>query len=88
MTPRSASASETLSSRNFRRCTSEPLRTDAGIGYYRTAAFKIILCSDGAESELGDGGFTAWTATLTADAKERCLISCISSERLAQLAKR
>jgi hypothetical protein len=59
-----------------------------GIGYYRSAAFKIILCSDdGTESELGDGGFTAWTATLTADAKERCLISCVSSERLAQLAK-
>ena len=64
-----------------------PGRTQ-GIGYYRSAAFKIILCSDdGTESELGDGGFTAWTATLTADAKERCLISCVSSERLAQLAK-
>ena len=64
-----------------------PRRTH-GIGYYRAAAFKIILCSDdGSESELGDGGFTAWTAALTADAKERCLISCVSSERLAQLAK-
>ena len=64
-----------------------PGRTQ-GIGYYRSAAFKIILGSDdGTESELGDGGFTAWTATLTADAKERCLISCVSSERLAQLAK-
>ena len=60
-----------------------PRRTQ-GIGYYRSAAFKIILCSDdGNESELGDGGFTAWTAALTADAKERCLISCVSSERLA-----
>jgi hypothetical protein len=63
-----------------------PRRTQ-GIGYYRSAAFKIILCADGDESELGDGGFTAWTAALTADAKERCLISCVSSERLAQLAK-
>jgi hypothetical protein len=64
-----------------------PERTQ-GIGnYYRSAAFKIMICSDhGHESELGDGGFTAWTATLTADAKERCLISCISSERLAQVA--
>jgi hypothetical protein len=54
-----------------------PRRTK-GIGYYRSAAFKIILCSDdGIESELGDGGFTAWTAALTADAKERCLISCV-----------
>ena len=63
-----------------------PRRTE-GIGYCRSAAFKIILCSDGNESELGNGGFTAWTAALTAEAKERCLISCVSSERLAQLAK-
>ena len=63
-----------------------PRRTQ-GIGYYRAAAFKIIFRSeDGNESELGDGGFTSWTAALTADAKERCLISCVSSERLAQLA--
>jgi hypothetical protein len=56
-----------------------------GTGYYRSAAFKIILCShDGTESELGDGGFTAWTAALAADAKQRCLISCVSTERLAQ----
>ena len=69
------------------RLRDSPGRTQ-GIGYYRTAAFKIILCSDdGNESELGDGGFTAWTAALTADAKERCLISCVSSERLAQFAK-
>jgi hypothetical protein len=62
-------------------------RHTKGIGYYRSGRFKIILCADGHESELGDGGFTAWTAALTADAKERCLISCVSSERLAQLAK-
>ena len=39
-----------------------PGRTQ-GIGYYRTAAFKIILCSDRTESELADRGFTASTAT-------------------------
>jgi len=33
----------------------------------------------------GDGGFTGWTTALTADAKERCLISCIATERLTQL---
>jgi hypothetical protein len=62
-----------------------PGRTQ-GIGnYYRSAAFKIMICSDdGHQTELGDGGFTAWTAALTANAKERCLISCVSSERLAQ----
>jgi hypothetical protein len=37
--------------------------------------------------EIGDGGFTNWTAQLTADAKERCLISCVATERLTQLAQ-
>ncbi|MEU4196488.1 hypothetical protein AB0E69_31595 [Kribbella sp. NPDC026611] len=31
---------------------------------------------------LGDGGFTTWTADLLGNAKERCLTSCISTERL------
>ena len=31
--------------------------------------------------EIGDGGLTDWTARLRADAKERCLISCVSTER-------
>jgi hypothetical protein len=31
--------------------------------------------------EIGDGGLTDWTAQLAADAKERCLISCVSTER-------
>jgi hypothetical protein len=35
--------------------------------------------------ELGDGGFTGWTAALMANAKERCLVSCIATERLTQL---
>ena len=39
-----------------------------------------------ASIEIGDGGFTGWTARLTADAKERCLVSCISTERLAAAA--
>jgi hypothetical protein len=66
-----------------------PERTQ-GIGnYYKSAAFKIMICSDdGKQTELGDGGFTAWTAALTANAKERCLISCVSSERLAQVTTR
>jgi hypothetical protein len=56
-----------------------------GIGYYRSAAFKLLAHGDTADIELGDGGFTGWTAALTADAKERCLISCIATERLTQL---
>lgn len=34
------------------------------------------------DAEMGDGGFTSWTADLLGDAKERCLTSCISTERL------
>ena len=48
-------------------------------GYYTGAALKITA----GDVELGDGGFTTWTAQLLSDAKERCLVSCISLERLA-----
>ena len=49
-----------------------------GRGYYRSAAVRITV--DGAE--VGDGGVTDWTATLLQDAKERCFVSCVSTERL------
>jgi hypothetical protein len=39
------------------------------------------------EAELGDGGLTTWTAQLMHDAKERCLVSCIATERLTALAR-
>ncbi len=32
--------------------------------------------------EIGDGGFTTWTTWLMGNAKERCLVSCIATERL------
>ncbi|MGR6318473.1 hypothetical protein Q2K19_00430 [Micromonospora soli] len=51
-----------------------------GRGYYVGAALRLTL-GDGA-LEVGDGGFTDWTARLTGDAKERCLISCLATERL------
>jgi hypothetical protein len=54
---------------------------ERGRGYYTGAALRITA----GDVELGDGGFTTWTAQLRADAKERCLISCISVERLAAL---
>ncbi len=57
-----------------------------GRGYYAPASIKIMLGSRDGDLELGDGGFTGWTARLTADAKERCLVSCISTERLAAAA--
>jgi hypothetical protein len=46
--------------------------------YYAGAALGIDRDGKG----LGDGGFTTWTADLLGDAKERCLTSCISTERL------
>lgn len=42
--------------------------------------------ADEAELEVGDGGLVPWTATLMDDAKERCFISCMATERLAALA--
>jgi hypothetical protein len=66
--------------------TPYPERTQ-GIGYYRTAAFKIMANTDGGDLEIGDGGFVDWTAELVPDAKERCLISCVAPERLAGLVR-
>ncbi len=51
-------------------------------GYYERGAIRV----DVGEQEVGDGGFTNWTAQLRGDAKERCFISCVSTERLAALA--
>jgi hypothetical protein len=51
-------------------------------GYYRAGALRLAIGGQGREIEIGDGGFTDWTAQLMADNKERCLISCIGTERL------
>jgi hypothetical protein len=56
-----------------------------GRGYYTTFALRIT--ADRGETELGDGGLTTWTAQLTHNAKERCLVSCIATERLTTLAE-
>jgi hypothetical protein len=64
--------------------TAYPERTQ-GIGYYRTAAFKIMVNTRASALEIGDGGFVGWTAQLITNAKERCLISCVAPERLAGL---
>ena len=60
---------------------SEDAERTKGANYYSGTALGIGR--DG--SELGDGGFTRWTADLLGDAKERCLISCISTERLTAI---
>jgi hypothetical protein len=54
-----------------------------GRGYYGGFAMRITAEQD--TVELGDGGLTTWTAQLTQDAKERCLVSCIATERLTAL---
>jgi hypothetical protein len=56
-------------------------------GYYQRGAIRVDVDADGDWQEVGDGGFTDWTARLLNDAKERCLISCVSTERLTALAR-
>ncbi|MGC5329023.1 hypothetical protein [Micromonospora sp. DT62] len=57
-----------------------------GRGYYVDAALRITAGDGADEVELGDGGFTDWTARMTSDAKERCLTSCLATEKIAALA--
>jgi hypothetical protein len=59
-----------------------------GQGYYIDAALRITARHGDDVVELGDGGFTTWTAQLMGNAKERCLVSCLSSERLTVTAGR
>ena len=56
-----------------------------GGGYYAGLRFKIMARTVDGLLEIGDGGLTDWTAQLAADAKERCLISCVSTERWLSL---
>jgi hypothetical protein len=65
-------------------------------GYYERGAIRINAGREEGDrnkitevtdlTEIGDGGFTDWTARLLSNAKERCLISCVSTERLTALA--
>jgi hypothetical protein len=55
----------------------------SGRGYYRDLCFKVNALVDGATNEIGDGGFTDWTAKLTANNKERLLISGYGLDRIA-----
>lgn len=64
------------------RVIEDPTR-ERGRGYYTALALR--LTADAGALEIGDGGFTTWTAQLTGNAKERCLVSCIATERLTDL---
>jgi hypothetical protein len=54
----------------------------SGRGYYRDLCFKVNALVDGSPTEIGDGGFTDWTARLLSNGKERLLISGYGTERL------
>jgi hypothetical protein len=63
----------------------DPARA-SGRGYYTDVCFKIHARAAGGEwLELGDGGAVDWTAKLLSNAKERLVISGISSERICAL---
>jgi hypothetical protein len=55
----------------------------SGRGYYRDLCFKVNALVDDATIEIGDGGFTDWTAKLLANRKERLLISGYGLDRIA-----
>ncbi|MBM0259692.1 hypothetical protein [Micromonospora sp. 4G55] len=59
-----------------------------GTGYYTGIAIGLRADVRGQTIDLGDGGLTTWTAQLINTAKERCMVSCISTERLTALAER
>jgi len=56
-----------------------------GRGYYRDVCFKVNALVDGTATEIGDGGFTDWTAKLLGNGKERALISGHGLDRIAGL---
>jgi hypothetical protein len=55
----------------------------SGRGYYRDVCFKVNALVDDGPAEIGDGGFTDWTALLLANGKERLLITGYGVDRLA-----
>lgn len=57
----------------------------SGRGYYRDLCFKLNVRAGPDWAEIGDGGFTDWTARLTASAKERLLISGVGIDRVVAL---
>jgi hypothetical protein len=53
-----------------------------GRGYYRDLCFKVNALVDDTPAEIGDGGFTDWTARLLANGKERLLIAGYGIDRM------
>ena len=65
--------------------TSDPDRP-TGRGYYCDLCFKIFATTTDREVEIGDGGFTDWTAQLRNDRKARLLTSGLGLDRLVAVA--
>ena len=57
-------------------------------GYYTDVALRFEVDGPDGPMEVGDGGMTGWTAALTDDRRELCLVSCVSTERLLALGAR
>jgi len=57
----------------------------SGRGYYEDVCFKVHARHGGEWLELGDGGAVDWTRKLLSNAKERLVISGISSERICAM---
>jgi hypothetical protein len=92
LTPLS-SAGETIAAALPAELTGTPVEIvldrerDSGRGYYRALCFKInVADAVTAWAEVGDGGFTDWTARLAASEKERLLISGVGIDRVVMLA--
>ena len=59
------------------------LQREQGKGYYQELCFHIHASHpDGRRLELADGGCVDWTQRLLSNAKEKCVISGIGSERV------
>ncbi|HEX3514307.1 MAG TPA: hypothetical protein VHT26_09950 [Trebonia sp.] len=94
-----AATAEALSSSAVAEIVTDRDRA-GGRGYYRDLCFKVNAVADdvvdgtdstddgaddGAQKEIGDGGFTDWTAQLLANGKERLLITGYGVDGLASL---
>jgi hypothetical protein len=55
---------------------------ESGRDYYADLCFHVYAAASGAWLELADGGVVNWTQTLLSNAKERCVISGVGSERV------
>jgi hypothetical protein len=64
----------------------EDCERQRGRNYYSLGALRVVAQTSDGELELGDGGFTDWTARLTQNNKELCLTSCLATERVATVA--